>query len=174
MCARAHPCICSGNTKNFKRLFSMIRLINSRASSRTLFTYVCGSLDSFPLTCKAMSSRPSSSKAFIVCKFGIFMRSFLEDLTILLGLGIILSIVTLVFLEVLAVSHFNSRLPLCFCDTVVQDQGVLVLNRKLAELLVNQCFNFLENFDVILGYKCDSFASFASPSCTTNTVYVVF
>ena len=84
-------------------------------------------------------------------KFRLLMGPFLEHVATTLGFGVIFPILSLFFLEVLTVSHFDSRLTLGLRDTIVQNQSMLILNMELLKFLTDKCFNLLEYFHIILG-----------------------
>ena len=64
-------------------------------------------------------------------------------------------------------------LSLSLCHTVIENQRVFVFNWELNQLLTNECLDFLENFDIVLGNERDCFTGLACSSCATDSMDVV-
>lgn len=51
---------------------------------------------------------------------------------------------------------------------------MLFLDLVFGQFLVDQSLDFLENFDIVLGYQGNSFTCLTSTSCSTNSMDIVF
>ena len=107
-------------------------------------------------------------------KLGLFMRPFLEYLSISVSLCIVFSVITSLLFEILAITHLYSGLTLRLSHTVVENKRMLVLHLELGELLTNQSLNLLEDLHIVLGDESDGLSGLACSGGAAHSVHVVF
>ena len=128
------------------------------------------SLDPLAFPCEALCS---ATESFSMRKVSVFMRALLKYFTICIGFRVILGFILSFFAKVFAVSHFDGGLALRLSHTIIQDQGMFVLDLEFGKFLADQSLDLLEYLYVVLSYQCNSFASFSSPSCSADAMNVI-
>ena len=128
------------------------------------------SLDPLTFPRKAPSLRPT--EALAMRKLRLLVRSLFEHIGAF-SLSVVFAIFAFFLAEVLAVPHLYGRLALSFGNTVIQDKGMFIFDLELGQFLSDQCFNFLEDLDIVLSDKSYGLSCPSSPGCAAHSVHIV-